>query len=49
MDVEYGISTSIPPSLKLSSRQAALVTEMEVSLSVVEANQLQLAFSLTVV
>lgn len=48
MDVEYGISTSIPPSLKLSSRQAALVTEMEVSLSVVEANQLQLAFSLTV-
>ena len=49
LDVEYGVSASVPPSLRLSPGQASLVGEMETTLSVLEAGQSHLAFSLTVV
>ena len=49
MDVSYGIRATLPPTLLLSSGQAALLGETEMTVSVVESSEPRVAFSLTVV
>lgn len=49
MNVTYGVTASLPPSLLLSTDEAKLVAEAEISINVLESGQSSPALSFTVV
>lgn len=49
VNVTYGITASLPPSLLLSTDKARLVAEAEISINVLESGQSSPVLSFTVV